>query len=210
MSRLFPAVMSLALLLTLGLAPAAGATTVKQTRTFHMDNTGTGCGADAVFVLSPTARTGGPNCGYVGGLPFSEVFTQTGDASFGTKSYATTGAGLPIVLDAATDLTGQVRVIHASGTTGVGQVRIDVTLRGLTGNKTVTLGTATVTRTLMGELGGVTIPYTMDLADAQQGVSFTKLTLDVNVRGAHANTGYTSTQGDSRFVLPILVQEPTA
>ncbi len=209
MSRTLTVAFTLTLLATLALSPAAGATTVQETRIFYMDNTGTACGADANFVLGASARTGGPNCGYVGGLPFGEVFAQSGDTAFGTKSYISGAAGLPVTVDASKDVAGQVRIIHSGGTTGVGQVRIDVELRGLnaTTNKTVSLGSASVTRTLMGDLAGVTIPYSINTPDALQGVTFSKLTLDVNVRGVHANTGYTSTQGDSNFTLPILVEQ---
>ena len=208
MSRSLLTALTLVLLATVGLVPASAETTMEQdVRTFFLTNTGTACGADAKYELLEEARTGGPNCGYIGGLPFGEVFTQSGAAS-AMNTYAAP-AGTEFVLDATEDVAGQVTIMHASGTTGAGQIVIDLALRARQDRSTKTLATDTVEYLIAGDVGTSEVPFTLDLDDTFDRAAFSSLQLEVTVRGVHANTGYTSSQGDSMFDLPVLIVPET-
>lgn len=195
---------------------AAGAQTdttpvlVPDTTTFFLDNTGTACGANAIYVLATLATTGTPNCGYLGGLPLNEVFTQTGDTEFGVNTYSAKSEDARVTLDADQDVTGKITILHQGGTTGVGQLIVDLELKGRQGNTTKRIGATTVQRLIVGDIARSTLEFSLDIPGALDEAMLSGLSLDVKVRGFHANTGFTSTQGDSSFVLPILVEQTPA
>lgn len=198
---LLPAILSM--LLFAAVSPAGADTVYEPTEDqFFLSNTGTACGANAVYQLTTTPRSGGPNCGYIGGLPFGEIFTTSGAAS-STNTY-TASEGVPLRLDGSRDGSGQITILHAQGTTGVGQIVIDITLRGKAAgsNTTKTIASTQVNEITAGDMGRSTFTFDLDIPDTD--VDYTTLSMDVNVRGIHANTGYTSSQGDSNFTLPTL------
>jgi hypothetical protein len=205
MLRTLLTAISLSLLLALGLTPVAADTVLEPDDVeFFLTNTGTACGGDAVFQLLTTPRTGGPNCGWINGLPFGEIYHQTG-SSAGIKSYVAV-EGIPLILDATRGVDGQVMIRH-SPAAGVGQVVIDVTLIGRTGNSSRTLASTTVETLLTAATTQTPVPFELTLdADRDHEALFSSLTMETNVRGVHVSSGYTSSQGTSHFTLPVLVE----
>jgi hypothetical protein len=159
---------------------------------------GTGCGATAVLWISTeTGSDEYDGCGSQAGLPTREVLG-------GTLSF-TSQDGVPVMLDASKNVTGQVRGESwvGPGVPGVGQVKADVDLYGTkANNQTVVIGSG-VFETLNTGTDGVNIPYTFDIAASLDRVVLTSLRMDVLIHGVNWNSGNLGLEGDSRFTLPI-------
>lgn len=182
---------------------------VASDRTFFLR--GEGCGATEEFYLSAKSGTDGyDGCGAVGGVPFQEVIHQVDGASPDTFS---SRDGVPVTLDAARDITGEIRGESWFGSLvpvpGVGQVVVDVTVHGIdSANKTVMIGSASEAVINDGK-AGVQVPFTIDIPDGQNQVELKSLSIDVEVHGVNYNSGNLGLEGDSKFLLPILVPAPT-
>lgn len=179
----------------------------QETQRFFMRNGGTACPGQPF--LSPAAGDGEPGCGYVGGAPFGELYHAGVWGSSTVKSYAGT-QGLPLELDTSRDLTGNVRVVSSatSNRMAVGQIRVDVTVRGRFGDQTVELGTDSRTVTINPtNSAAVDFPFTVDLPDERDGQSVTQLRIDVDIRGVHVLSGYHRLNGQSWLDLPHRVHE---
>ena len=182
---------------------------VASDRTFFLR--GEGCGATQEFYLSVKSGADGyDGCGAVGGVPFQEAFHQLDGPAPDTFS---SRDGVPVTLDAARDITGEIRGESWFGSLvpvpGVGQVVVDVTVHGIdSANKTVVIGSVTEDAINDGK-GGVQVPFTIDVPDAANQVELKSLSIDVEVRGANYNSGNLGLEGDSKFNLPILLPAPT-
>ncbi|MGH2709730.1 MAG: hypothetical protein ACRDH9_00795 [Actinomycetota bacterium] len=165
-------------------------------RTFYLR--GEGCGATEEFWLSVESGTDGyDGCGIIGGLPLNEAI--------GSASAFESRDGVPLLLDASKNVTGQIRAESwfGDGTPGVGLVSVDVTLTGRkTTNQSVTIGTDTLEGTNTGA-DGVNIPFTFDIPANLDLVALKAVTIDVLVRGANYNSSNLGLSGDSHFTLPI-------
>lgn len=205
--RLLIAVLTAVLALLLAPTSLLAAEPQQETQRFFMRNGGTGC-PGAPF-LSPQPGAGEPGCGYLGGAPLGELYHAGVWESSTIKTYVG-NEGLPLELDATRDLTGNVRVVSSatSNRMAVGQVRVDVTVRGRFGNQTVALGTDSETVVINPTNSAeVDFPFTVDLPDERHGQNVTELSIDVDIRGVHVLTGYHRLNGQSWLDLPHWVHE---
>ena len=165
-------------------------------RTFYLR--GEGCGATEEFWLSVEQGTDGyDGCGIIGGLPLNEAAGSA--AGFESRD------GVPLLLDASKNVTGQIRAESwtGDGTPGVGLISIDVTLSGTkTTNQGVAIGADTLESTNTGA-DGVNVPFTFDIPDNLDKVALKALTIEVLVRGANYNSSNLGLSGDSKFTVPM-------
>lgn len=197
------------------IAGVAGATHTytydPSTTRFYMRNGGASCPGDPF--LSRTAGASEPGCGYVGGLPFGELYHAGAPIGSTLKTYVTRD-GTPQYLDPSRDVKGNVRVVATATTNrmAAGQIRVDVTLRArLQGGQTITLGTDS-SETIVNPTNSaeVDFPFTMDLG-AHAGLkkaALSELTVVVDIRGWHVLTGYHRLNGQSWFDLPAYIRAP--
>lgn len=175
----------------------------------YMRNDGGGCPGRPF--LSVVSMDGEPGCGYVGGLPFGELYHAGAPVGSTVKTY-TTDDGVPAFLDATRDVAGNVRVVATAQTNrmAVGQIRVDLTLRALTrAGQSLTLGTHSseqiVNPTNSAE---VDFPFTIALDDALDTTELTQVAVDVDIRGVHVLTGYHRLNGQSWLDLPTYERTP--
>lgn len=206
--------LALGAVLVLGLAGgASGATVEPQTRIF-LANEGADCGTGDAPFLTAGARTTDINCGYIGGgLPFGEVLDRAGASTprtFGTKA---TGSGVPLVADAARDVTGVVTVRPGSqqgvALPGAGQVIADIAMRVRVGTKVTDLGAQSLEGTAMGGAAPLKLPFTFDLPATLQGVKVTGVEFDLNVRGVHVFHGFMMLNGNTFLDVPTVAPAET-
>jgi hypothetical protein len=199
------------LVLALGTTAGADAELVADDLQLFQRNEARGdapCGPGADFNLGLEAGAGEAGCGFVGGLPFGEVFAQTGDTDTFLDTFSTRATEVePFVLDASRDVTGQISIVPSLA--GAGQIAVDLrlTVRAAVGNATTVLGTTTVEGIAAGP-DPVRLPYTFDVPAAADGKAFRAASLEVYVRGIHANHGYNELNGQSFVTLPVLVPAP--
>jgi hypothetical protein len=169
---------------------------VAADRTFYLR--GSGCGATEVFWLSVESGSDEyDGCGIIGGLPAQEVFQEA--SSFPSQD------GLPVLLDASKNVTGQIRAESwfGAGIPGAGQVKVDVDLFGTkTTNQSVAIGSAAV-EALNSGTDGVNVSFNIDIPANLDRVALKALTFQVLIHGANYNSGNLGLEGDSRFTLPI-------
>jgi hypothetical protein len=160
---------------------------------------GTGCGATADLWLSTeSGEDEYDGCGSQAGLPTREVLG-------GTLNFASAHDGVPLLLDASKNVTGQVRGESwvGDGIPGVGQVKADVDLYGVKAEgQTVTIGSGTYAALNTGT-DGVIIQYNFDIPANLDRVYLTDLRMDVLIHGVNWNSGNLGLSGDSHFTLPI-------
>jgi hypothetical protein len=215
-SRLLAVGAALVLGLT-GTALAADEPAATDTTRLFLANDGADCGnADAPF-LTVATRTTDINCGYVGGgLPFGEVFHQSGQLesgrTFGTRG--TDGGALPLVTDAARDAVGVVTVRSGNqqgvGLPGTGQVVAEIGMRVKVGRTYVDLGSQTLEGMATGDQKDLVLPFTFDLPAKLQGAQVSAVEFDLDVRGLHVWHGFMSLNGKTFVDLPTVAPvEPT-
>lgn len=192
-----------AVLLTL----AAGGAPVEDQEQFFLR--GEGCGATEDPYLSTMSGDDGlDGCGGIGGLPFNEIFNAAG---VDVSTDFTTRDGVPVVVDATRNLTGQVQAEQWVGNTvSAGQVVVEVEISGLQEGSSVrvTLGTFTdeaIVTPLDGD--GIVFEFDLDIPDNVSTTPFRQLTVNVVVRGVNQNNSNLGLSGDSYIDLPILVEE---
>lgn len=171
---------------------------------------GEGCGAtEALYLSTTTGPDGYDGCGGIGGVPFNEIFHQSGQAD-PAKTFASIN-GMPAIVDASRDITGQIRGETWTGTPGgVGQVVVDVNIYGInTANKMVALGSASEETIATPQNTGVNVEFTIDVPDAAEGVELKDLVIEAAVRGVNLNNSNLGLEGDSHFTLPILLPVET-
>ena len=175
-------------------------TPIAAQETFYLR--GSGCGATESFWLSTTTGTDEyDGCGTIGGLPFNEVLYRTGGAPMTFSAQD----GVPVLVDASRDVTGTVRAESwtGTGTPGVGQVVVDVSLTGSTdAGDGYVLGSGTF-EAVNDAKDGIQFPFTFNLADELQGVRLSDVTISVEVHGANWNSSNLGLGGGSKFTLPM-------
>ncbi len=182
--------------------PAADATA----RTFYLRNDGANCGAAAHPFLADAPGTKDLGCGYIGGLPFGEIFHQAG---VDTAKVYSTETPFALKLDALRNVDGKITVTpyvnapNGAGS-GVGQIVLDVSAAALTStSQQVELGTFTSTTTATPAASRQQIPFSVDVPDALNGTDITELYLTVNIRGIHAAHGFNELNGSSLVNVPF-------
>lgn len=196
-------------LVAAGLAAASlAAVSTPEDLTLYLRVDGESC--PGTTYLSSVAGSDELNCGYIGGLPFSEVFYQAGNQTWGTETYSTTGAwpeetsGTPVNLDAERDVEGVIVVSSYVGIGGTGQIVVDLELTADTADGSETIGTTTEETLADPAASATEVPFTFDIADDLHEVEATDVTLSVNVRGAHVLHGFTRANGASQVTVPYL------
>lgn len=167
------------------------------------------CGPGALLNLGLEAGSGEAGCGFIGGAPFGEIFAATGDTETFLDTFSTkTSEVAPFTLDASRAVTGQIAITPSGA--GAGQITVDLRLTALAavGNARTTLGEVTV-EDIVVSIGTEILEYEFDLPDVVEGQSFRGATLEVYVRGIHANHGYNELNGASFLTLPVLVPAPS-
>ncbi|HWH30255.1 MAG TPA: hypothetical protein VNU26_15095 [Mycobacteriales bacterium] len=213
--------LAVAAVVLLGVAGSAAAevsaveTSGPATRLF-LANDGADCGnGDSPFLTTQT-RTTDINCGYIGGgLPFGEVFHQSGELA-STRVFVTRAAdGVPLVVDTARDATGVV-VVRAGRQQGVelpgtGQVVAEIAMRVRVAKKYTELGSQTLEGVAVAGKS-VTLPFSVDLPDSLAGQQVDAVEFDLNVRGVHLFHGFMNLNGNTFVDVPTVpaADEPTA
>ena len=196
-----------------GTAFAEGEAPVDQR--FFLRNDGADCGAASHPFLSETAGSGEGGCGYIGGLPFGEIFHT---AEVDTAASYVTEDPIELTVDAARDINGRITVspyftVTGATGTGVGQVLADVTASGWTADGTaVELGSARVEAMANPVASRQELQFAILIPDELDGIVLEEFTLKVNVRGAHLQHGFTELDGASHVNVPLkppVVAEPT-
>jgi hypothetical protein len=193
-----------------GALPASAEDVATTTRLF-MSNDSTACPGSPYLGL--VAGSAEPRCGFQAGAPFGELY-HNGAPVADTRTTFTTREDFPgQVVDAARDITGNVRVYSWSQTqrAAVGQVRVDVTLTGVTATgDTVPLGTSSSTQTITpANSAMISFPFTMAVDDALNRTSLAGVSAMVDVRGAHVFSGYQQLSGESFADLPTFTAQTT-
>ncbi len=166
---------------------------------------GTGCGATQNFWLSSTSGEDEyDGCGVIGGLPVQEVIHQVDGPSPDTFQAQD---GVPVILDASRDVTGQIRAESWFGDAvpGVGQIKVDVELSGSTSKGQFVVIGSHSSEVLNTGAGGTNVPFTIDVPDLSDKVQLSDLTFTVEIHGVNWNSGNLGLSGDSRFTLPTYV-----
>ena len=208
--RLLLAITALALSVT-GTALAAEDTATQ--RTFYLRNDGADCGAASRPFLADAPGTKDLGCGYIGGLPFGEIFAEAGVDT--AKVYAT-DTPLTLKLDALRNVGGKITVTpYASNSagvgSGVGNVRVDVAAAAMTAaGDQIDLGRQSTTVIATPAASRQVVPINIDVADTLHGTDITELFLTVNIRGLHAAHGFNELNGSSLVTVPFQpAVEPT-
>ena len=208
MSRSSLAALLLAVAALVSALPASAATTPTTTRLF-MRADGDACPGEKYLGLKAGANE--PRCGYQAGAPFREASLAGAPVAADATDF-TTRSPFAATLDAARDVTGNVRVYSWSQTqrAAVGELRVDVAVVGVTlSGQTVTLGTASSKQTINPTNSAmVSFPFTIPVDDALAGTQLKSVTTTVDIRGAHLFSGYHQLNGESFVDLPTLVEDP--
>ncbi|MFP5220579.1 MAG: hypothetical protein ACLGIG_12785 [Actinomycetes bacterium] len=207
-----------AVLLLAGTAAAETVDTVETTgpaARLFLANDGADCGTGDAPFLTAQARTTDINCGYIGGgLPFGEVFHQSGELA-STRVFGTRGTdGVPFVADVERDATGVVVVRAGSqqgvGLPGSGQVIADVAMRVRVAKRYTELGSQTL-EGLATAGSTVELPFTFELPETLAGQQIDGVEFDLNVRGVHVFHGFMNLNGNTYVDVPVVLpDEPTA
>jgi hypothetical protein len=197
-------------LLVLAFAGLASAETVEDETTYFLAWEGCGAETQTFLSLDAPARNG---CGTIGGAPLAEALALSGSPQ--VRTYASRGGVQGQTLDATRNLVGEIHAHSWSGATGagVGQVVVNGTLavRYLPAAggqaRTVSLpfsgdGTATPSAR------SVRVPFDLDLPDAADRGIVQSVSLDLEIRGAHVDSGVQAGGGLSKLVLPHVVAAP--
>lgn len=174
-------------------------------RTFFLR--GEGCGASEDPYLSTSQGADGlDGCGGLGGVPFNEAF----HALFGPDPTPfTTRNGVPVIVDNSRDLKVTITAETWLGapTVGAGQSIVDVAITGVQQGSLATRTLGSGSSTIVGTGGQTRHTFTFNIPDSISTVPFTSLTASVTVRGANYNQSNLALEGDSSFVLPILIEQ---
>lgn len=169
-----------------------------------------GCGAGAELFLTVVQPTTFNGCGTIGGAPLNTVNNVQGSPAL--RTFPTrTGDGVPVLLDATEQLTGEASVYSWTGATGagVGAVIVEATVHGRVDNQTVTFGTAEETFVATPTEDHLTLDFAFDIDEELNLGSLTSLTLDLNIWGAFADAGIVATGGLTSVTVPILIEVET-
>lgn len=199
---------AIALALGAGILGATGALaapappTTGNSSTFFLRQEGCGT-TDEAGRLEPKAGTdGSTGCGTIGGIPLDEAIHALGAAT--PDDYATVGKGLPIKLDVARKVTGQLAASSWIGLgVGAGQVTFDVAMTAKTASgKSIDFGETTASGVISPGTDVATAEFALPVPAAAAKEKITSIVLSVVQRGA--NFGFSSKQldGDSYVVLP--------
>jgi hypothetical protein len=200
--------------LALGLATAAmfagvaSATDAPKTSasssTFYLRQEGCGTTAEAGRLEPKSSGDGATGCGTIGGLPAGEVEAQSGATAADGDSYATIGKGLPIKLDGAKKITGQLAAESWIGFgAGAGTVSFEVALGGTDAKgKGVDFGTTSVSGSITPGQNVVLVPFELAVPASAVGTAMKSFTLSVLQHGG--NLGYSAKHldGDAYIVFP--------
>jgi hypothetical protein len=172
---------------------------VASTRQFFLRQDACGTDSNNPHLSVRQGRDGGNGCGYVT-QPANEVLHTLGEAL--TWSY-TSADGVPFTLDTAGRLTGTI-VVTSGFKTAVGQATTEVTVTGVSGTRTLTLGTVSKTYLVTPTQASYEIPLDVDVDDAVGQAALSSLTVDVVMRGVAVPIhGYVELNGKSFLTVPI-------
>jgi hypothetical protein len=199
------------------LATSGSAAVVQEDAKLFLRQNGCGTAQEAGRL---SLESGAPNkdlndgCGTIGGIPLAEAFrTATGENLPPVTFTTGAGDGVPLILDAAKDVVGQISTRTWTGTPGgVGEVVVDLELTGTFKNakgqnRSETLGAGTFTAMAAPTATFHAVPFRFDVPDAFQGVTFNELVLSVATRGANLNASARALNGRSFLTVPTLVTE---
>lgn len=169
--------------------------------TFYLAQEGCGAEAGAGQLITKATPSSGTGCGTIGGLPLDEVLYQVDGPAY--TDYSTVGKGLPITLDAARKITGQVAAGSWVGVGGVGSVDFDITLTGRTAKGvTVDFGSTTTSVMAAGPDAVVVAPFELTVPAEANGQAFTSFSFGLATHGANVGMSAQQYDGDSYLVLP--------
>ncbi|HVE74554.1 MAG TPA: hypothetical protein VNA30_05620 [Mycobacteriales bacterium] len=175
--------------------------TTTSSSTFFLRQEGCGTTAEAGRLEPKSGADGATGCGTIGGVPFDEALHMAGEAIADT--YDTVGKGLPIGLDVAKKVTGQLAAHSGNNQTGVGTVTFDVTLIGATTTgASVDFGSTTVSAQASPPAKIVLVPFTLNIPATAKGVALKSLSLSVVQRGLNVGFAAKQLDGDSYVVIP--------
>lgn len=197
--RTFLSLLSLALL-TIGLvATAASADLVEDDTRFFLNR-----GADCTETFLALTPGDGGGCGDRG---LNEVFIQAEGQPFFDYVTSTNGTGMPLVIDASRNLTGQIGI--GPDGAGTGTVQVDLTLTGTAPDSFTpeTIATATMTDDDVTNVTGVReLAFDVDIDEALHKAEYESLTLELVVHGTYVNHGFVEHDATSNFLVPTLVE----
>lgn len=197
-------------------ASSALAVPVEDTTTFFLRANGCGTTAEAGRL---STESGAPDqdttdgCGVIGGLPLDEAIYQV-DGAAAMEDFSTVD-GVPLVVDAARDISGVIATQSWTGVVGgVGDVVVDIemfaTTIGSNGKpKSVVLGSGSFTTQALPTGTVYEVPFTFDVADALQGAELRSIVLSVGVHGANWNATAAKYNGSSFVDVPTIVDDGT-
>jgi hypothetical protein len=191
--------------LVAGVASAADAPKTSATSsTFYLRQEGCGTTAEAGRLEPKAGSDGATGCGTIGGLPFGEVDSQAGATAADGDKFSTVGKGLPIKLDAAKKVTGQLAAESWVGAgAGVGTVSFDVALSAVdAAGRTIDFGSTTVSGDITPGEEVVMVPFSFAVPGTATGAPVKSITLSVLQHGQNLGFSAKHFDGDSYLVLP--------
>lgn len=186
-----------------GVAAAADAPkTGSGSSTFFLRQEGCGATAEAGRLDPKSSADGATGCGTIGGLPFDEALAQLGESE--GDAYTTTGKGLPIKLNGAKKITGQVAAESWIGLgAGAGSVTFDISLAGTNAKgKGIDFGSTTVTGSIKPGENVILVPFELTIPASAVGTPIKSLALTVFQHGMNFGFSAKHFDGDAYIVLP--------
>lgn len=162
-----------------------------------------GCGTSAQEGrLEPKAGAdGATGCGTIGGLPFDEIVHIVDGST--PDTYSTVGKGLPIRLNAAKKVKGQLAAESWYGAGGIGTITFDVGLVGQTvEGKSVDFGSTTVSAPASPSANVVAVPFELAVPAPGSGARMKSFTLSVVQRGLNQGMSSKYLDGESYVIFP--------
>ncbi len=175
-----------AALVAVAALPAVAAAEAGDDTIYFRVTDGEGC-ADQILYLDDEA--GSPDesaCGYIGGIPFDNVFGEPNVYSLVKEDRG--------FLMSGDEATGQITVNHGSGAAGGGDYDIQLTLK-INGKVAATGSAAGIT----GGVGSTAIDFSLAIDPAFAGVRVSSMSVDVLMGGVFLNSGYMAA-GDASFI----------
>jgi hypothetical protein len=175
-------------------------------------------GACADVYLSITkGPEGQSSCGnLVWGVPGDAIIAAGGEdqdvqgLNAQNRAYAAAD-GLPFIIDATKEVTGQV-VVNSYATAngmavGGGAATLEVALVGESGGEEATIGSTEVEYTAQPGAAPPAVEFTLDVDDELNKAEFSSLAIVLRNRGMTVAHGFYSNAGDTFFSLPTFVKK---
>jgi hypothetical protein len=191
--------------LVAGVASAQDAPKTSATSsTFYLRQEGCGTTAEPGRLEPKASTDGATGCGTIGGVPIGEVESASGSTAADGDTYTTIGKGLPIKLDGAQKITGQLAAESWIGAgAGVGSVSFDIALTGVdTKGHGIDFGETTVTGSITPGENVVLVPFSLAVPPQAAGAQMKTLALSVLQHGANLGFSAKHLDGDAYIVFP--------